>query len=107
SQGIQDRDPVRRELRCVLRPGDQRHRARPGGGQALGGIPLLDHGPEPVAEGFARPVELPTLVAAGTVNKGAYAALPPAPSGAVTFPTEAQQNAAEAVVSANWTKQVG
>ena len=58
-------------------------------------------------EGFARPIELPTLVAAGTVNKTAYAALPLAPSGAVTFPTEAQQNAAEAVVSANWTKQVG
>ncbi len=58
-------------------------------------------------EGFARPIELPTLVAAGTVNKTADAALPPAPSGAATFPTEAQQNAAEAVVSANWTKQVG
>jgi putative spermidine/putrescine transport system substrate-binding protein len=58
-------------------------------------------------EGFARPIELSTLVAAGTVNKGAYAGLPAAPSGAVTFPTEAQQNAAEAVVSANWTKQVG
>jgi putative spermidine/putrescine transport system substrate-binding protein len=58
-------------------------------------------------EGFARPIELPTLVAAGTVNKAAYAALPPAPSGSVTFPTEAQQAAAEAVVSANWTKQVG
>ena len=57
--------------------------------------------------GFARPIELSTLVAGGTVNKAAYAALPPAPSGAVTFPTEAQQNAAEAVVSANWTKQVG
>jgi len=58
-------------------------------------------------EGFARPIELPTLSAAGTVNKAALAALPPAPSGTVTFPTEAQQNAAEAVVSANWTKQVG
>jgi len=58
-------------------------------------------------EGFARPIELPSLSAAGTVNKAALAALPPAPSGTVTFPTEAQQNAAEAVVSANWTKQVG
>jgi putative spermidine/putrescine transport system substrate-binding protein len=58
-------------------------------------------------EGFARPIELPTLVADGTVNKAAYAALPPAPPGPVTFPTEAQQSAAEAVVSANWTKQVG
>ena len=58
-------------------------------------------------EGYARPIELPTLVANGTVNKTAYAALPPAPSTPVVFPTEAQQSAAEAVVSANWTKQVG
>ena len=58
-------------------------------------------------EGFARPIELPTLVADGTVNKAAYAALPPAPSGALTFPTQAQQAAAEAVVTANWPKDVG
>ena len=32
----------------------------------------------------------------GTVNKTAYKALPPAPSGSVTFPTQAQQAAAEA-----------
>jgi putative spermidine/putrescine transport system substrate-binding protein len=58
-------------------------------------------------EGYARPIELPTLVANGTVNHTAYAALPPAPSGALTFPTQAQQAAAEAVVTANWPKDVG
>jgi putative spermidine/putrescine transport system substrate-binding protein len=58
-------------------------------------------------EGFARPIELPTLVQAGTVNKAAYAALPPAPSGALTFPTQAQNTAAEAAVTANWAKDVG
>jgi len=57
--------------------------------------------------GFARPIELPTLVAAGTVDKTAYAALPPAPSGALTFPSQAQQAAAENVVTQNWAKQVG
>jgi putative spermidine/putrescine transport system substrate-binding protein len=58
-------------------------------------------------EGFARPIELSTLVADGTVNKAAYAALPPAPPGALTFPTQAQDAAAEAVVTADWAKDVG
>lgn len=53
-------------------------------------------------EGGTRPVELPSLVAAGTEDKKAYDALPPAPSGGVTFPTIAQQNAAETVVSQQW-----
>ncbi len=58
-------------------------------------------------EGYARPIELPTLVANGTVNKAAYAKLPPAPSGSVKFPTQAQQATAENVVTQNWAKQVG
>jgi putative spermidine/putrescine transport system substrate-binding protein len=58
-------------------------------------------------QGFARPIELPTLVQAGTVDKAAYAALPPAPSGALTFPTQAQNTTAEAAVTANWAKDVG
>jgi putative spermidine/putrescine transport system substrate-binding protein len=58
-------------------------------------------------QGFARPIELPTLVSAGTVDKAAYAALPPAPASGLVFPTQAQQSAAENVVSANWPKQVG
>jgi putative spermidine/putrescine transport system substrate-binding protein len=58
-------------------------------------------------EGFARPIELPTLVSNGTVNKTAYSALPPAPSGTLTFPTQAQDAAAEAVITADWAKEVG
>ena len=48
-----------------------------------------------------------TLVSNGTVDKAAYAALPPAPSGALTFPTQAQDAAAEAAVTADWAKDVG
>jgi putative spermidine/putrescine transport system substrate-binding protein len=58
-------------------------------------------------DGFARPIELSTLVADGTVNKAAYASLPPAPSGSLTFPSQAQQAAAENVVTQDWAKQVG
>ena len=58
-------------------------------------------------QGFARPIELSTLVANGTVNKTAYAELPPAPSGGLTFPSQAQQAAAENVVTQDWAKQVG
>ena len=58
-------------------------------------------------KGFARPIELPTLVSSGTVDKTAYAALPAAPSGGLTFPSQAQQAAAETVVTQNWAKQVG
>jgi putative spermidine/putrescine transport system substrate-binding protein len=58
-------------------------------------------------EGYARPIELPTLIANGTVNKKALAALPPAPSRPLTFPTQAEQATAENVVTQNWAKQVG
>jgi putative spermidine/putrescine transport system substrate-binding protein len=58
-------------------------------------------------EGYTRPIELATLVAAGTVNKAAYAALPPAPSGTLTFPSAAQSATAENVVTQNWPTQVG
>jgi putative spermidine/putrescine transport system substrate-binding protein len=58
-------------------------------------------------QGFARPIELATLVKNGTVDKTAYAALPPAPAGALTFPTQAQNSSAEAAVTADWAKDVG
>jgi putative spermidine/putrescine transport system substrate-binding protein len=58
-------------------------------------------------QGFARPIELPSLITAGTVNQSALKALPPAPSSSLSFPTSAQQAAAENVVSQNWAKQVG
>jgi putative spermidine/putrescine transport system substrate-binding protein len=53
-------------------------------------------------EGGTRPIELPSLVSAGTEDKKAYAALPPAPAAGITFPSIAQQNAAETVVAQQW-----
>ena len=58
-------------------------------------------------EGEARPIELSTLVTDKTVNQTAYKALPPAPAGNVTFPTQAQQTAAETVVSQQWSSVSG
>jgi putative spermidine/putrescine transport system substrate-binding protein len=58
-------------------------------------------------QGFARPILLPKLVSDGSVDNAAYAELPPAPAGALTFPTQAQQAAAEDVVTKNWPTQVG
>jgi putative spermidine/putrescine transport system substrate-binding protein len=58
-------------------------------------------------EGEARPIELSALVAAGTVNQAAYKALPPAPSGSVTFPSQTQQAAAENVVAQQWSSVIG
>ncbi|HLM88242.1 MAG TPA: ABC transporter substrate-binding protein [Streptosporangiaceae bacterium] len=58
-------------------------------------------------QGFTRPIELSTLVANGTVNKSAEAALPPAPSSTLTFPSSSQAAAAETVVTQNWPTQVG
>ena len=57
-------------------------------------------------QGFARPIELPTLVADGTVDEAAYKALP-AVSGTVTFPTQSQQAAAVAVVTQQWPTVIG
>ena len=56
-------------------------------------------------EGAARPIELPTLTTAGTVNKTALAALPPAPS-TLSFPSNAQYTSAENVVAQQWAKSV-
>jgi putative spermidine/putrescine transport system substrate-binding protein len=58
-------------------------------------------------EGEARPIELSTLVANGTVNKAAYAALPAAPSGPLQLPTIAEQNTAETVVAQQWSSISG
>ncbi len=57
-------------------------------------------------EGGTRPIELPSLVSAGTEDKTAYAALPPVPAG-VTLPTIAQQNTAQAVVVQQWPSVTG
>jgi putative spermidine/putrescine transport system substrate-binding protein len=53
-------------------------------------------------QGAARPIELATMVGNGSADKSAVAALPAAPKGAITFPSEAQMTAAENVVSQGW-----
>jgi putative spermidine/putrescine transport system substrate-binding protein len=58
-------------------------------------------------EGGARPIELSTLVANGTVNKAAYAALPPAPAGTPSFPTQQQTTTAEDLVTQQWPSVIG
>ena len=57
--------------------------------------------------GKARPIELPTLIKDGTVNAADNAALPPAPSGTISFPTQTQQDAAEKVVAQQWSSVTG
>jgi len=58
-------------------------------------------------QGFARPIELSTLISNNTVDKAALAALPPAPSKSLTFPTQQQNATAENAVTADWAKDVG
>ncbi len=58
-------------------------------------------------QGYARPIELAAMTANGTVNKTWLAALPAAPSGGLTLPTEAQVTAAGATVDSNWASAVG
>ena len=43
----------------------------------------------------------------GTVDQAADAALPAAPAGGLTFPTQAQQSAAEAMVAQQWSSVTG
>ncbi len=57
-------------------------------------------------QGNARPVELPTLVKNGTVNKTWLAELPAAPAGATVFPTLAQLATAKNTVAANWASAI-
>lgn len=57
--------------------------------------------------GSARPILLPNLVKDGTVDQAANAKLPPAPAGDPTYPSDAQQAAAKAIVSQQWATAVG
>ena len=57
-------------------------------------------------QGSARPIELPTLTSAGTVDKTALNSLPPAPSGTLNFPSNAQYTKAENLVAQEWSKEV-
>jgi len=59
-------------------------------------------------EGAARPIEMSSMITAGTINKTAEAALPTVPgSGTLALPTTAQETAAEAVVAAKWPSVAG
>lgn len=52
-------------------------------------------------EGYARPIELPTMIKSGTVNR-TFEKLLPAVAVAARYPTQAQVTAAEAVVAEGW-----
>jgi putative spermidine/putrescine transport system substrate-binding protein len=56
--------------------------------------------------GQARPVELASMQAHGTANAKSLAALPPAPSGATSYPSQSQITNAETVVSKYWPTEV-
>ncbi|MET9086620.1 extracellular solute-binding protein [Streptomyces sp. NPDC004237] len=56
-------------------------------------------------KGYARPVLMPAMEKAGTLDKTAAAKLP-AVTGTPTFPTEAQQDKAKTVLSTGWSKAV-
>jgi putative spermidine/putrescine transport system substrate-binding protein len=58
-------------------------------------------------QGKARPIELPSLVTAGTADKTALAALPAAPAGDITFPSQDQLTKAQTLLSQQWAKAVG
>jgi putative spermidine/putrescine transport system substrate-binding protein len=53
--------------------------------------------------GSTRPIELPSLVSTGTVDKTAYNALPAVPgNGQLQLPSAAQQTAAQGIVAQQW-----
>ncbi|MFJ4849848.1 MULTISPECIES: ABC transporter substrate-binding protein [unclassified Streptomyces] len=56
-------------------------------------------------KGFARPVLMPAMETAGTLDKDAAAKLPPV-TGTPSFPTEDQQNKAKDVLAQGWAKAV-
>ncbi|MEP7192616.1 MAG: extracellular solute-binding protein [Actinomycetota bacterium] len=65
-----------------------------------------DEGQNLWLKGGARPVREEAMVAAGTIDKAAYAALPKA-VGTPVFLTKAQNDKANAYLAANWAKAIG
>jgi putative spermidine/putrescine transport system substrate-binding protein len=57
-------------------------------------------------QGYCRPILLPDMVKAGTVNQAAYKALPPVPKGFKGYPTLTQVTTAEALVLKEWATEV-
>ena len=78
---LEGRHPVDGHYCGLLRPGHQQDGTTPGRRPALGGIPLLDPGSEPLAarQGAARS-SWTRWSATGPSTRPLYAALPPAPS---------------------------
>ena len=99
--------PSDASLRVLLRPGHQRHRAGPGGGQALGGVPVLDHGPEPVARGLRAPDRAGHAGDRRDRRQGRVRRAAPGAIRRADVPDPAQAAAAENVVTQNWPTQVG
>ena len=65
-----------------------------------------DEGQNLWLKGGARPVREKAMVATGTIDKAAYAALPKA-VGTPVFLTKAQNDKANAYLTANWAKAIG
>jgi putative spermidine/putrescine transport system substrate-binding protein len=65
-----------------------------------------DEGQNLWLKGAARPVREAAMVAAGTIDKAAYAALPKA-VGTPVFLTKAQNDKANAYLTANWAQAIG
>jgi len=65
-----------------------------------------DEGQNLWLKGAARPVREAAMVAAGTIDKAAYAALPKA-VGTPAFLTKEQNDKANAYLTANWAKAIG
>ncbi|SDC00796.1 putative spermidine/putrescine transport system substrate-binding protein [Geodermatophilus telluris] len=64
-----------------------------------------DEGQNLYLAGGARPVRLPAMEDAGTVDAEALAALPPV-EGTAEFPTEEQESAAQQVVATRWNQEI-
>ena len=65
-----------------------------------------DEGQNLFLQGSARPVRADTMAANGTIDKEAYAVLPPV-DGAATYVSEQQNAAASKYLEANWAKAIG
>ena len=102
--------PQQRRPRRVLRPGHQQERAAPGGGPAVGGVPLLpgrDGGQNLWLQGGARPVEQLAMANNGSIDKAAAGQAAPGRAARPVFLTRARPPSAANYLAANWAKAVG
>ena len=89
-------------------PGDQQDRPEPGLRPAVGGVPVLDHRPEPVAAGQGAPDR---AADARQQRHGQQDGQRGAACGSgkepLNFPTQAQESAAKAKVAQQWSSVIG